>query len=240
MTIIASQDTAHAISDVKLYELLGSARMRPYLREAGENRANALKLYRWNAAISGAFYQGLHVFEVVLRNSMDAHLKNWNASQTNDRGGSFDAEWCSRPAPMLGRILGPDRATAIARARTEFAIKKRNFTPSHDDIIAQMSLGTWRFLLPSKSDTGKAEPWEAGLKHAFPHRTRPVRELIDSIDGVYRIRNRVAHLEPLTRANLPAQYRNIQTVLGDIEPKAREWFVSSSPIPKLLDARPFK
>ena len=225
-------------SDAELYAALSHSRMKPYLRATNQHRKNAIALYRWNMGISGAFYQGLHVFEVALRNSMDARLRAWNARQVDDRGHPFDAEWCRRPDPLLARILGADPSNALDRAEKELQIKGLTRSPTHDDIVAQLNLGTWRFLLPSHSDAGKAQIWQDELSGAFPYLTRPLQQLIDAVDGVYGLRNRIAHLEPLIGTNLEAQYRNMQTVLGDIEPRVRDWFVNTSPIRSILDRRP--
>lgn len=46
---------------------------------------------------------------------------------------------------------------------------------------------------------------------------RPVHELKREVEGVYRLRNRVAHLEPLINSRTDAQLANMRTVIGAID-----------------------
>lgn len=212
--------------------------MKPYLEATSGHRKNALALYRWNMGISGAFYQGLHIFEVALRNSMDEQLKIWNAAQVDAQGRLYDGEWCKRPADPLLRILGSDLPEAQDRAKKALLRSNKTRDPNHDDIVAHMSLSAWRFLLPSKTDPGKAALWEDGLKNAFPNLVRPLQQLIDAVENVYRLRNRIAHLEPLHKVNLEASLKNMQTVIADVSAPTATWFVTSTPIRDILDRRP--
>ncbi|RFA10824.1 hypothetical protein B7R54_17630 [Subtercola boreus] len=225
-------------SDSDLYRLLSAARMRPYLTETGDHRKNALALYRWNMAIAGAFYQGLHVFEIALRNSVDVQLRIWNATQSDNGGHRFDSEWCKRPSDLLVRLIGGDLGAARERAAVALKATGKSRNINHDDIVAQTSLGTWRFLLPSRTDPGKAVLWQNCTRHAFPNLVRPVGQLVDAVESVYRLRNRIAHLEPVFAVNLEAKWKNMHTVLEDIDMSTAEWFVSTSPIPNILARRP--
>jgi hypothetical protein len=212
--------------------------MRPYLVETGHHYKNALALYRWNMAIAGAFYQGLHLFEIALSNSMDEQLRVWNATQVDERGHRFDGEWCKRPSGLLNRIVGGDLAEAEARAKRALRIAGKARDVGHDDVVAQTSLGTWRYLLPSRSDPGKGLLWQDCIRFAFPNLVRSVDQLIDAVESVYRLRNRIAHLEPIFALNLESKRRNMQTVLDDIDVATAKWFTSTSPIPSILAMKP--
>lgn len=60
-----------------------------------------------------------------------------------------------------------------------------------------------------------------------------------SVHGIYQLRNRVAHLEPLLRSgNVRAQLTNMRTVLGEIDPAVEHWFVSDQRVTAALRARP--
>ncbi|WP_026536454.1 hypothetical protein [Arthrobacter sp. H14] len=76
------------------------------------------------------------------------------------------------------------------------------------------------------------------LRHAFPHLSRPARELERATDGVYRLRNRVAHLEPLINSNIEAQLVNMRTVIGAIDQDLLSWFASVEKIGTVLKQRP--
>ena len=170
---------------------------------AGGNIKDGLRLYQWNIDLSGAVYEALHVFEVVLRNAMDAQLSAWNATQTNAATGqAHSSDWLMDPTHLLVRLAGSDITKAEGRARTALrAGKPGGRMPGHPDVLAQLTFGTWRFLLPSK-DPGRQLLWTQALVLGFPGLTITSAALVRKIDGIYRLRNRVAHLEPLLRSGL--------------------------------------
>ncbi|MGJ9405745.1 hypothetical protein ACHABQ_05415 [Nesterenkonia aurantiaca] len=194
------------------------------------NRRNAIRLYQWNIELSGAIYQALHVVEVVLRNAIDSQLCRWNATQSDPMTGlSRGSDWLLDPAPLLRRLVR-EKELAAARTRAEKAIRRQQRPVAHADLLAQLSFGTWRFLLPDK-DPGRRRLWDDSLKDAFPHLDRPTPQFVKSVDGIYRLRNRVAHLEPLLdMGNVRQQYQNMRMVLREINPTVEEWFVSNQSV----------
>lgn len=213
-------------------------RLSPYLAATHGDGARAVELYQWNVELSGAVYECLHIFEVVLRNAMDRQLCIWNATQSNRQTGiQLSSEWLLDPAPLLRRLV---RSAELAKAhsRASSAIRGKGRTVCHGDLLAQLSFGTWRFLLPD-SDPGRQYLWRASLSRAFPHLARTSRDLVDSVDGIYRLRNRVAHLEPLLR--VPAvrqQIANMHRVLGEIDPDVAHWYSATERASDLLLSRP--
>ena len=103
---------------------------------------------------------------------------------------------------------------------------KHRREPLHEDLLAAMTLGTWRFMLPGRKDAGKQLLWEQALSSAFPNLKRPVHELEHAVEGVHRLRNRVAHLEPLINSRIEAQLANMRTVIGAIDQDMLSWFAS--------------
>ncbi|WFP16930.1 hypothetical protein [Citricoccus muralis] len=205
---------------------LTAMRLTPYLAAEKGHRKNAIRLYQWNIELSGAVYQALHVVEVVLRNAIDEQLCRWNATQINSRTGSpLRSEWLLDPAPLLTRLVRA-KELDVSRRRAEQAVRQQKRPVAHADLLAQLSFGTWRFLLPDK-DAGRKLLWEEATKDAFPYLERSPAELVKSIDGIYRLRNRVAHLEPLlNKGNVRKQFENMRTVLREIDPDVEKWFVS--------------
>ena len=68
---------------------------------------------------------------------------------------------------------------------------------------------------------------------------RKPRQLVESVDGIYRLRNRVAHLEPLlSMGEVRRQYENMRLVLGEISPTVQTWFVSNQRVTAELRNRP--
>ncbi|WPU11035.1 hypothetical protein [Pseudarthrobacter oxydans] len=225
--------------ELVLQHRISPERLAPYIRET-PTLHEAIRLYRWNIDLSGAVYEALHVFEVVLRNAMDEQLCRWNASQTNpDTGRLHSSDWLIEPSALLLRVAGRDIPDARRRALKSTTRRPHGQRePLHEDILAAMSLGTWRFILPGRHDAGKQRLWDEAVHKAFPHLRRAPRELERAVEGVYQLRNRVAHLEPIINSNVRAQLTNMRTVIGAIDPQLLSWFTSTERISSTLTLRP--
>ena len=140
------------------------------------------------------------------------------------------------PAPLLARLV-PMGDLTIAKNRAWTAVgKSRKIT--HADVLAQMPFSVWRFLLPDK-DPGRQLLWSAALSVAFPKLVRPEIQFVAAVAGIYEIRNRVAHLEPLIDVvRTRTQFQNMREVLGEIEPAVGQWFLSNQRVTSFLKAVP--
>lgn len=220
---------------------LSEPRMRPYMALATADPTRAFELYRWNLVLSAATYEALHVVEVILRNAMDRELRLWNGSVADRTGVTRDQNWVENPHPALGTVLGRDREKAIDRARTALTRSQRaGEDPCHDDLVAQLTLGTWRFLLPAanpRKKPFKSQLWDECLGRAFPHLGRPVRGLVSDVEAIWHLRNRVAHLEPIHRSAVRA-HDAMARVVADIDPTASAWFMDQSRVPGVLALDP--
>ena len=100
--------------------------------------------------------------------------------------------------------------------------------------------GTWRFLLPSKKDSGRQLLWREAISRAFPRMDRAAADLARDVDGLYRLRKRVAHLEPLLPggAVVKAHLRAARRVLADIEPSTEQWLVSHQTVSNVVAEKP--
>lgn len=220
---------------------LSTARLAPYLSATGGNVKDTLRLYRWNIELSAAAYQALHLFEVVLRNAIDEQLCVWNATQVSPgapgRGLTHRAEWLLDPSHLLARLVQESKIRE-AKRRAGQALRGQRRQIQHGDILAQLSMGTWRFLLPD-SDPGRQRLWTDAVRHAFPHLTRTSSRLVDDVELIYRLRNRVAHLEPLLRpGDVQPQYEAMRRVLSEIEPATEQWLVTQQQMTLVLARRP--
>ena len=223
---------------------ISPARLAPYLAASHGRQREAFRLYRWNVLMSGALHESLHVTEVVLRNAMDAQLRLWNATQVDPASGAnHSPDWLVDPSRLLVRLLR--RALATLRENAAKAVRRsadRARPLTHGDHVAQVGFGTWRFLLPPRnptSDPGKQRLWDDSLVHAFPHRTRATNHLVDDVDKVHRIRNRVAHLEPVIVPGQPAAHRiAMQRILADIDPAHAAWLGGAQRITSVEKTRP--
>lgn len=129
-------------------------------------------------------------------------------------------DWLLRPHPYLLRALNQtELSKAATRARRIAADHGRPV--SHDDVLAQMSLGVWRYLLPSKANKSKQKLWTVAIKNAFPAWPGDWSpESIARVANVHGLRNRVAHLEPLHRYGLRKVRRDMRSVCHAIGPDA--------------------
>lgn len=215
------------------------ARLQPYLGATHGHVKDALRLYQWNVELSGAVYEALHVFEVVLRNAIDGPLCVWNAGQVDRAGRAHGTDWLLDPAHLLGRLAGDDirKATRFA-TRALRTVANPDPQPVHGDVLAQPSFATWRYLLPDR-DPGRQRLWHDAVHAAFPHLARPVPDLVDSVEHIYRLRNRVAHLEPLLHtATVSRQLAGMRKVLAEIDPHAEQWLTSRQRVSTVLRQRP--
>lgn len=219
---------------------LSPPRLGSYLAATGNNVKGALRLYRWNIDMSGAVYEALHVVEVVLRNALDAQISQWNATQINVATGTVHStDWLMDPSHLLRRLAGRDIDNAADHARKALKTgNRRGRSPRHPDVLAQLSFGTWRFLLPD-NDPGRLLLWTDALHRAFPHLTITPSQLVAQVAGLHRLRNRVAHLEPLLQPDLlEEEFKAMLGVLSAIDPVMATWFTSLQRVTITLRARP--
>lgn len=218
--------------------LLSQARLAPYLRATNGNLRAALKLYQWNVEMSAAVYKMLHLVEVFLRNAIDAELRIWNTTQTNPiTGRPHGPDWLLDPSRLVERIVRRQEIDKAIR-RATLAVKDASTGPrpiTHDDVLAQLMFGTWRFLLPSKKDPGRHLLWREALARAFPELTTTIGEFVDEVDRLYRIRNRVAHLEPLLETgSVLRAVTAVRWVLSPIDRSAAAFVLSRQQVTRIV------
>jgi len=141
------------------------ARLQHYLSHTGGDQSAAMELYRWNVAISGAFWQSLAYFEVALRNALDERMGTRHSASGRQGHWVFDdARELGRDAEGPGHHRQPykDIAEGIRRVR-------RNHKPlSAGQIISEVPFGFWHQLISRR----QMFLWP-DLAGAFPHRTEP-------------------------------------------------------------------
>lgn len=229
---------------------LHGARFQPYLNAAGGNKKDALTLYKWHSELSSAVHSVLGVTEVVLRNAMDRELQVWNRAQPKV---SSTASWLlDDPASPLRSISAGKRAQAIdqaqkARDRREPHHPRHQATVTHDDVLAQITFGLWKELLPNHqaaaSNATEQERrillWNQALHLAFPRIDDPTgRETFWRVYRLHQLRNRVSHMEPLLDADVNALMKNAFKLVGSIDAKVEAWVSGGSRVSAVLRQRP--
>lgn len=215
---------------------LSAPRLGPYLQAAQGSTRLGLQLYRWNIELSAAAYEVLHLTEITLRNALDEQLRPWNASQKHaDKTSAYGSEWLLDPSPLITRLSGTD----ISRARERLSRTRPARTAvSHDDVLAALGLGTWRYLLPDR-DQGRRRLWSEALRFAFPHLGTTPRMLTTQVNTAYRLRNRIAHLEPIGKpAYVLASFNSMRAIIQAIDPVVDEWMTSWQRVTAVLRLDP--
>lgn len=210
---------------------VGLARINRYLRDCGGDVALAQELFEWNIAMSGALYESLHLFEVILRNAIDREFRNWNAANGRSR------DWLIDPHPYLLKVLHTS-SLQKAQTRASQAARKAGRPRVHDDVLAQMTLGTWRYVLPSRSNPTKQRLWTDATSKAFPIWRGPWENLVTRVEVVHEIRNRVAHLEPVHASDLRSARRAMRDVCNATSWSNGRLFVQMERMLPLIESAP--
>ena len=140
-----------------LERLFSAERLSTYIDHCGGYFAAAVELYRWNSAITAAFWEPIGHLEVALRNTLDDRLAARH--RRLERPGS----WLDDPAQELSGRARLD--IAVARDR----VRQKGKRASDGQTISELSFGFWRFLITKKL-TGL---WP-DLASGFPHTHRTV------------------------------------------------------------------
>jgi hypothetical protein len=207
-----------------MIQRLSEARLVKYIETASGSYDDALRLYEWNLQISGELFKVLSFVEVILRNSLASNF----ARNHKKHGG--DGNWL-----MSGPVIKfPRQIESIERAKSQ--LMARGAMPTLDCLIPELSFGFWRYLLTKRYADAY---WPTVLSAAFPHvHSGDRRTLFERVGRLHRLRNRIAHHEPIFGRRLDLDHRDCLLVLGAICPVTARWVESQSRVPEVLAVRP--
>ena len=172
---------------------MSAERMARYKAACRGDTRKAMRLYRANITLCNSFYSLLSIFEIVLRNKIDAHY----TSTLND------TEWLIN-ACQAGGFLDNEQ-TLKTQDAILIAYKELGPHYAHGKLIASLSFGVWRYFFN---------------KHQFAHGGRTLHQIFPGyplasanpykspadfaqadvyklLTKVNSLRNRVAHHEPI-------------------------------------------
>lgn len=162
----------------------------------------ALKLYMWNAQVSAAFFVPLHICEVVTRNAVSDVLEKvygprWPWSVGFER---------SLPIPVRGYQPKDD------------LINARRYETTTGKVIPELKFVFWQKLLTGRFDN---RLWDSHIFLAFPEAastgmsaSQLRQELYDDLEVVRKLRNRIAHHEPIVNRNLLDDFSRVKRILS--------------------------
>jgi hypothetical protein len=197
-------------------------RLSTYLTECQGSLPAALVLYQWNTEATGAFWETLGQWEVLLRNVIDGQLRRRHV--TRGRPGS----WLDDPAGEL-----------IAQARSEIEVARRRVhrkgkALTDGQIVSELPFGFWRFLI-SRRYTNLWPDMATGFPHAPDRRLSTIET---PVAHLHELRNRLAHQQRIWSEPLRDRYTEMIDLAGYIDPALARWLHDSSRVTQVQAARP--
>jgi hypothetical protein len=203
-----------------LQKAASEARTAPYLAACGGDRTAAVRLYVWNIQISAAFQAPLGCLEIVCRNALHQRL--------SDLFGR--ADWWYAPSLRLHNVAQRIASDAV----DETSRRHRIATP--DRVVAELPFGFWVSFLGSGSDY-ETRLWRPALCRAFPGYRGRRQPLHRELDEARRLRNRIAHHEPVYGRDLAADHARALRIVALISPEHAEWVRQHDRVPDVLAVR---
>lgn len=163
--------------------------------------------------------------EVIVRNAMDRSLQE----MAHDKGWSswFDV------APL------DQRGHADIRKARDRATRYGNRTEVHGKVVAELTLGFWRYLAAPRYLTAL---WTPALYRAFKHgpddKLRRQRRVDQHLKNLLLVRNRAAHHEPIHRRDLARDHAAAVEIATWVSPHAGDWIADLSAINDVFSGRP--
>ena len=196
---MSNQTTIDAVTAI-----ISSPRISTYESATGGKKPNnleALDLYAWNADVSGALLIPLHICEVAIRNAVAEAIENvygdrWPWSVGFER---------SLPNPR--QVYSPKKDLFNTRSKEQTTGK----------VIPELKFAFWQSIFTSRHHQ---RFWNPYLEKLFPNMDTTLsiedrRKLIYSeLEQIRRLRNRIAHHEPIFTRNLTDDYQKILSLVG--------------------------
>jgi len=192
--------------------------LNPYLPSGTSDLKKATNLYAWNIEISSAFWGGIHILEVSLRNAIHSELSA--ASQATDW-------WNTAIAIHSG-----ERNTVLA-AEYKLSNSGRNLVAA-DQVVSQLYFSFWVDLI---KDSHHKNLWINCLFRAFPNYTGRRDDLHEELVKIKILRNRIAHHKPIFTNSLLEDQERIINVTQFIDLQAAQWIKEYSRVPSVLENR---
>lgn len=211
--------------DLPLESLISIARYAKYRAAARGDHAKASRLYIWNTHLSAAYWPAIAMVEVAIRNALNAQLC-MKIGCTPQTGWHVDALSDRPRIHLLDRELDKLKKSLLNFDRKHnHDPGQRQIEPTGDDVIGGTSLGLWVALCGEGAP--KLDPcynyhrnlWRPTLHKAFPgyegariqDKPGPIRDALREFE---RLRNRIAHHEPIYMFKHNYQVENIFRLAG--------------------------
>lgn len=182
-----------------------------------QNTEQALSLYQWNLQISSALFECLAVCEVVIRNAVA------NAIQAE-----HGADWAFNV--RFVRSMQQNRRNELLNARQE----------TTEQAICELPFVFWRgFFTVRFDDEIWKKHWAVALPNAKHADLQAMRtEVFENLEKIRKLRNRIAHHEPIFNRNPQGDYKRIIKIISYCSQDTADWVKSCQRIDELLKIKP--
>ncbi|CAN5805944.1 Abi family protein [soil metagenome] len=203
-------------------------RVARYMDSAGGDQVRAYELYLWNSRLAGSLFEDLGHLEVFVRNALQPNLQAWHRSRHHQ------GCWLDDPDEVLHESLR--NKISIARRDLERLKKLPLDQQLPGQVMTGLSFGFWVDLLRSDYHTSLWTPW---LHKSFPHFAGSRRGVVYlRLQKLRKLRNRIAHHEPIYEELVKELHSDLLKVLGWIDPALAHWVQDGSRTIELWNNRP--
>ena len=214
----------------ELPDIISQPRFATYLGATNNDIPLALSLYQWNLEVSAAFIVPLQMCEVAARNGVVLALEatygqTWHLNQ------SFIQ---SLPQQNAGYCARRDFNS------TSRALQRRGLLTA-GKLVADLKFAFWENMLTRRHDN---RLWRHHFRVSFPHTNNLVpfhnaRQTANhNLEKVRRLRNRIAHHEPIFNRNTMEDYNRIREIVSWRSPTSANWIDKITLVPLLVTQKP--
>lgn len=195
---------------------LSRARLDKYLQASGSDLDLAIALYERNTRLAESFYTPLQALEICFRN----HINDAMAA-------SYGADWLTNGgAPLRG-------GTKLSIDRAASDLRQANVPITQPALVAELSFGFWVSLLGPGYD---ATIWRQACYRAFTQNGKHLsrKAVHGRANALRRIRNRIAHHEPIFPGNLVGSHDEILEMIAWMCGLTAQWATHHSRFPAVF------
>jgi hypothetical protein len=191
----------------ELERTLSAERLQPYQQRVGGDRELAIRLYEQNTLLAESLYGVLQGLEIALRNTIHSQLA----------AASGRADWWETLQ------IEPEQDSMLRRARQTLQREGKSLDASR--IVAELALGFWTGLTSAKYEA----LWRDHLVKIIPRRPVQRVQLHDRLNSIRKLRNRIAHHEPIVFSGQLQKYANqIFDTIAWLSPTTAHWVRTNS------------
>lgn len=195
----------------------------------------AKRLYLWDASVAASLWPSVALAEVILRNAMNDVICGHFGVEREDGWHPL----ALGPTPRIHLL--DDHRRELERDVDRLA-RRLDRPPTGDEVVGGVSLGIWGILL----DRGDMDDplrhyevtiWRAYLSNAFPNFRGKRRALRETLRQVSKLRNRMAHHEPLLRRSVRSDIETIARLVSYIDLDASDYIIDREGASCVYDQR---